>query len=126
MLTLHGRLALIWNRRDFEQPIQAELAELMESHRGTTPSQDTGAWKAAFRTTHLFGPLTEKDFPMEQVVDESQLVARVLSVSFMAGLPAGEQASVADEVTEMAKRYGGTVTLRYTTTAYWCEALPVR
>jgi hypothetical protein len=102
------------------------MAELMESHRGTPPSQDTGAWKTAFRTTNLFGPLAERDFQMEQVVDESQLVARVLSVSFMAGLPADEQATVADEVTEIARRYGGTVTLRYTTTAYWCEALPVR
>jgi SAM-dependent methyltransferase len=121
-----GRLALIWNRRDSEQPIQAELAELMESHRGTAPSHDSGAWKAAFRGTCLFGPLTEQDFPMEQVVDETRLVARVLSVSFMAALPPDQQARVADQVAEIAQPYGNPVTLRYATRAYWCEALRVR
>ncbi len=94
----------------------------MESHRGTTPSHDDGGWKAAFRTTRLFAPLAEQDFAMEQVVDESQLVARVLSVSFMAALPAGEQATVAGEVRQLAHRYGNPVVLRYTTRVYWCEA----
>jgi SAM-dependent methyltransferase len=123
-LVPHGRLGLIWNRRDLDQPVQAELARVMESHRGTTPSHDDGAWKAAFRTTRLFGPLAEQEFAMEQVVDESQLVARVLSVSFMAALPGDEQATVADEVTQLAHRYGEPVVLRYTTRAYWCEAVP--
>ena len=90
-----------------------------------TPSHETATWKGAFRETRLFSPLAEQDFPMEQVVDESQLVARVLSVSFMAALPTDQQARVADEVTEIANRYGGRVALRYTTRAYWCEALAV-
>jgi hypothetical protein len=63
---------------------------------------------------------------MEQVVDRDQLVARVLSVSFMAALPADQQARVAEEVREVADRYGDPVTLQYTTTAHWCEALPAR
>ncbi len=118
-----GRLGLIWNRRDLDQPVQAELARVMESHRGSTPSHDNGAWTAAFRETRLFGPLAQEDFPMEQVVDRGQLVARVLSVSFMAALPTDQQAAVADEVAEIANRYGEPVTLSYTTRAYWCEAL---
>ncbi len=124
VLAPRGRLGLIWNRRDMDQPVQAELAKVMEGHRGTTPSQESGAWRAAFQETRLFGPLTEADFAMEQVVDQEQLVARVLSVSFMAALPPDQQATVADEVTEIAGRYGDPVALRYTTRAYWCEALP--
>ena len=81
------KVGLIWNRRHLDQPVQAELARVMESHRGATPSQDSGAWTAAFRETRSFGPLAQEDFPMEQVVDREQLVARVLSVSFMAALP---------------------------------------
>lgn len=96
----------------------------MERHRGATPSHDDGAWKEAFHTTNLFGPLSEREFAMEQVVDETQLVARVLSVSFMAALPAGEQATVAHEVSQLAHQYGEPVVLRYTTRAYWCEAWP--
>ena len=60
---------------------------------------------------------------MEQVVDREQLVARVLSVSFMAALPPDQQTAVADEVAEIADRYGDPVTLGYTTSVYWCEAL---
>jgi SAM-dependent methyltransferase len=118
-----GRLGLIWNRRDLDQPVQAELAGMMESHRGATPSHDDGTWKAAFRQTRLFSPLAEQEFPMEQVVDQSQLVARVLSVSFMAALPADQQARAAQEVSELAGRYGEPLVLRYTTRAYWCQAL---
>jgi SAM-dependent methyltransferase len=123
VLVPQGRLGLIWNRRDMDQPVQSELAGVMKDHRGDTPSQETGAWMAAFRETQLFGPLTEADFSMEQVVDREQLVARVLSVSFMAGLPSDEQARVANEVDEIAGRYGDPVTLSYTTRVYWCEAL---
>ncbi len=123
VLTPHGRLGLIWNRRDLGQPVQAELGRLMEGYRGATPSHDNGAWKTAFRQTHWFGPLTQETFPMEQVVDREQLVARVLSVSFMAALPTDQQAKVANEVSELAKRYGDPVALRYRTTAYWCAAL---
>ncbi len=124
VLAPQGRLGLIWNRRDMDQPVQAELARVMDGHRGETPSQESGAWKAAFRETRLFGPLTEADFAMEQVVDPDQLVARVLSVSFMAALPPDRQAGVADEVTEIAGRYADPIALRYTTRAYWCEAQP--
>ncbi len=118
-----GRLGLIWNRRHLDQPVQAELARVMESHRGATPSQDSGAWMTAFRETRSFGPLAQEDFPMEQVVDREQLVARVLSVSFMAALPPDQQAAVAAEVAEIANRYGDPVTLSYTTSAYLCQAL---
>jgi hypothetical protein len=96
----------------------------MEGYRGATPSHDNRAWKTAFRQTRWFGPLTQETFPMEQVVDREQLVARVLSVSFMAAPPTDQQARVADEVSELAKRHGDPVALRYKTTAYWCEALP--
>jgi SAM-dependent methyltransferase len=123
VLTQRGRLGLIWNRRDLGQPVQAELARVMKGYRGATPSHDNGAWRTAFHDTRLFGPLAQETFPMEQVVDRGQLVARVLSVSFMAALPVDEQAAVAGEVTEIAEKYGDPVALRYTTTAYWCEAL---
>jgi len=117
-----GRLGLIWNRRHLDQPVQAELATLMNRYRGETPSQESGAWKTAFLGGQGFGPLAEADFPMEQVVDREQLVARVLSVSFMAALTADEQAGAAHEVTEIADRYGDPIVLRYTTKVYWSEA----
>jgi len=117
-----GRLGLIWNVRDFDQPVQAELGQVSERYRGSTPSQETGAWQSAFRETTRFGPLTEARFDMEQVVDREQLVARVVSVSFIAALAADEQAQVVNEVSNIARRYGSHIALRYITRAYWCQA----
>ena len=41
-----GRLGLIWNVRDLDQPVQAELSGVIERYRGSTPSQDGGVWKS--------------------------------------------------------------------------------
>jgi SAM-dependent methyltransferase len=117
-----GRLGLIWNVRDFGQPVQDELRQVSERYRGSTPSQESGAWQDAFGETGLFGPLTEERFAMEQVVDHEQLVARVVSVSFIATLPADEQAEVAREVSDVASRHGSPIVLRYITRAYWCQS----
>jgi SAM-dependent methyltransferase len=117
-----GRLGLIWNIRDLDQPVQAELSAVTEPYRGSTPSQDRGAWKVAFRDTNLFGALVQEEFVMEQVVDHDQLIARVVSVSFIAGLPADQQVAVAGRVAAIAGRYGNPVTLRYVTRAYWCQS----
>ena len=121
-LTPGGRLGLIWNIRDLGQPVQAELSGVTERYRGSTPSQDTGTWRAAFRETSFFGPLTEERFAMEQVLDPDQLVARVVSVSYIAALAADEQAAVADEVSQIASRYGNPVVLRYITRTYCTQA----
>jgi ubiquinone/menaquinone biosynthesis C-methylase UbiE len=122
VLALGGGLGLVWNGRHLDQPLQAELSRLMERFRGDTPSQETGAWRAAFEQTRLFTPLTEERFSMEQVLDVEQLIARVLSVSFMAALPADQQGAVAGQVKEIARRHGEPVVLQYTTRVYWCQA----
>ena len=59
---------------------------------------------------------------MEQVLDPDQLVARVVSVSYIAALAADEQAAVADEVSQIASRYGNPVVLRYVTRTYCTQA----
>ena len=118
-----GRLGIIWNRRDLAQPVQARLQELFARYRGATPSHLGEDWKAAFVTTELFGPLVSAQFPMEQVLDHDQLVARVLSVSYMAQLSEAEQVNVAAEVMALAKDFGDPVVLHHFTEAYWCQAL---
>jgi SAM-dependent methyltransferase len=117
-----GRLGLAWNRRDLAQPVQAQLQGIFSRYRQGTPSHDSEQWKAAFATTDWFGPLTVARFPMQQALDHKQLVARVLSVSFMAQLPAAEQDAVAREVVAVAARYGNPVALHHVTETYWCEA----
>ena len=91
MLVRQGRLGLIWNRRDMDQPVQAELASVMEGYRGATPSHQDQAWQTAFRQTRI-RPVDRAKFPNGTSGDRDQLVARVLSVSFMAALPADRRA----------------------------------
>ena len=59
---------------------------------------------------------------MEQVLDEDGLVDRVLSVSFVAGLPGPERRAVIGALRAIARDQGGVVTLAYVADCYWCQA----
>ena len=59
-----------------------------------TPTHRTDAWRGAFDATSLFGPLEERSFPNEQVLDADGLEDRVGSISFIASLPEDERATV--------------------------------
>jgi len=122
VLRAGGRLGLIWNRRDLDQPVQAEIHEVINRHRGETPAHLSGAWRDAFRATSLFGPLTDAHFFLEQVLDADGLVARGVSTSFIARLPEEERGEVEAGLRAIALRHGEPVTLRYVTDCYWCEA----
>ena len=117
-----GRLGLIWNTRDMAQPLQVELGKIMSRYKDAAPSHGSGEWKKAFDATRLFGPLTLRRFPMRQTLDVDQLVARVLSTSFMAALPGDEQDAVAGEVVQLASQHSKPLVLRYIADVYWCEA----
>jgi len=118
-----GRLGLVWNVRDLSQPLQAALEALMSRYRGSSPSQTSGEWRRAFETTALFGPLEQRSFTMAHVLDQDELVARALSTSFIARLPAGEQQRVSDEVASLCPD-GSHIEMAYLTDVYWCQVMP--
>jgi SAM-dependent methyltransferase len=120
-----GRLGLIWNVRDESVRWVAELTRIMTPYEKASgaPRFDSGAWRRAFPFPGL-SALVERRFthghsgPPEQVV-----VDRVLSVSFMASLPADERERVAGRVREVIARYPELarrteVTFPYITFAY--------
>jgi SAM-dependent methyltransferase len=86
-----GALALVWNRRQMDDPLNQAIEELIAPHRGHTSALRTGAWRAAFERTKLFGPLEERVFPNEQSLDADELVDRIASVSFIAALDEKER-----------------------------------
>ena len=116
-----GRLGLVWNVRDLGDPLQAALEQVMGRYRGDSPSEGTGRWREAFERTTLFSPLDHRCFSFRQELTPPELVARVLSVSFMARLPDEEQQRVAAEVAALAPG-PGPVALPYKTDVYWCQA----
>lgn len=86
VLTPTGRLGLVWNRRDLRLSLQAAISEIIEPHRGSTPSFMTGEWREALEHTRLFLASAEHQIPYEQSLTVEQLIDRVLSVSFIAAL----------------------------------------
>jgi SAM-dependent methyltransferase len=108
-----GRLALVWNRRDLDQPLQAEIGRLIAPYRGSAPAHATDAWRAAFTGAAPFRLVAERTTSHSQRLDADGLVDRVLSISFVAALDERERGSVAARVRELVR--AAPLELRYVT-----------
>jgi hypothetical protein len=100
----------------------------MEPYRGDAPAYRTGSWRSAFERADLFTPLENARFRLEHELDADGVVARVLSVSFIAALPDDERMQVAARVRELlagdpATRGRDRVAIPYRTDVFWCERL---
>ena len=113
-----GGLALMWNKRVLEDPVNQAIEQLVAPHRASTPTH-RGDWRAAFERTTLFGPLEERRFTNEHVQDADGLADRVASISFISSLPADERSRVAAAARELAA--DGPVTVPYRTEVLICD-----
>jgi SAM-dependent methyltransferase len=113
-----GALALIWNTRVLEDPVNQAIEELVAPYRASTPSHRTN-WRSAFERTTLFGPLDERRFAHEHVQDANGLADRVASISFIASLPVAEHERVVAAARELAA--DGPVTIPYQTEVFVCD-----
>jgi SAM-dependent methyltransferase len=116
-----GTLALVWNRRRMDDPLNRAVEELIAPYRGHTPALRTNAWRAAFERTDLFGPLEEHAFPNDQSLDADGLVDRVASISFIASLDEAARADVLQAVRALAG--DGRVTIHHDTEVHLSERL---
>jgi SAM-dependent methyltransferase len=91
-----GRLALVWNIRDLDDPTQRAVDDLFTPYRGETPSHRSGRWRDTLDASDLFETTDARHFPNIQTLDRESLVRRVASTSFIAELPDSERASVLD------------------------------
>ncbi len=91
-------IALVWNVRDESVPWIRELTALIEPYRGDTPSHRSLRWKAAFDASDAFLPPELMSFPYLHATTRERIVARVVSISFIATLPAEEREWVAAAV----------------------------
>lgn len=115
-----GRLALLWNRRLEEDPLNKAIDELLAPYRSDVPTLRHGEWRAAFERTTLFGPLEEHSFPTEQLLDADGLGDRVGSISFIASLPDAEHSRVLAAARALAG--DGRVTIPYRTEVQVCSS----
>jgi SAM-dependent methyltransferase len=118
-----GMLALVWNVRDESVPWVARMTAILAPYVGDAPRQPSGAWKEAFPAPG-FGPLTLARFPHSHAgsVDDV-LVARVMSVSFVAALPPARRATIEAELRRLVADEPSlagrdTIVFPYSTEAY--------
>lgn len=117
-----GHLGLVFNERDTREPWVAELSRLIrwdERARWRVPYTVEVDWAATIAAS---GPQFESaeryDTAFRQPMDADTLVARVLSTSYLAVLPAADRARLADDVRALAAPLGATFELPYVTVAY--------
>jgi SAM-dependent methyltransferase len=117
-----GRLALVWNRRGDDDPVNKAIDAILAPHRADTPSFAADGWRAAFDRTTLFGPLEEHFCENEQTLDADGLADRVGSISFIASLPEAERGDVLAAARRLAA--DGPVRLPYRTEVQLAPRLP--
>jgi SAM-dependent methyltransferase len=120
VLRPRGVLALIWNRRVEEHPTNRRVTELLAPYRAGVPTHRHDAWRSAFDQTELFGPLEERPFANEQVLDADGLEGRIGSISFIAALEEPERSLVLERARGLAG--AGTVVMPYRCEVQVCRA----
>jgi len=120
-------LGIVFNERDTREPWVADLSKIIrwdERQRWRVPYTVEVDW-AAVVGEHgpQFGPVDRYDSTYIQPMDADTLVQRVLSTSYIARLPTGEQTAIADRVRELVAPLGDAFELPYVSVAY---AAPLR
>jgi SAM-dependent methyltransferase len=120
-----AHLGLVWNVRDESVDWVAEFTRIYAPYEGDTPRFHSGDWQRAFPHP-AFGPLTETTFTHQHVGPPEQVIIdRVLSTSFIAALPADEQAKVRAQLEDLiathpSRRGQAEVRVPYATRAFAC------
>lgn len=120
-----GGLGLVWNERDESEPWVAELSRMIRwDRRGEhrVPYTIERDWVAEVESADSpFGPVGEHRTGHRHPIDADTLVARVLSTSYLASLPADERDALAADVRALVADRGDTFDLPYRTVVYWCH-----
>jgi SAM-dependent methyltransferase len=126
VLRADGILGLVWNVRDESVDWVAAITEIVTPYEGDAPRFHKGDWRKPF-TGEYFTALERTSFVHQHVgTPQEVIVDRVLSVSFIAALPAHEKAGVAAQLRELiashpALRGRDTIAFPYRTEAYRCQ-----
>jgi len=124
-----GKLGMIWNRRDGNVDWVAKLDRIVNRYEEDTPRYYTGAWRSAFPHPG-FGPLREQHFGHGHTGSpEDVIVNRVRSTSFIAAMPAAQQAIVEADVRALIDGHPvlagrREITVPYETNAFCVTKLP--
>ncbi len=132
-----GRLGLVWNVRDESVDWVAAITRIIAPYEGDAPRFRTGEWRRPFRRSEPSGPdpahpagFSEPRLSLFPHVHEGSvdavIVDRIMSVSFIAALPAAERTRVEAALRELAATHPALrgrerLAFPYSTRAYRCD-----
>jgi SAM-dependent methyltransferase len=99
-----GFLALVWNMRDLDDPLQRALDDLLAPVRQEVPLQQAGAWREPLARSQLFEQDEVASFAYEQRFTSDDLCDRVASTSFVAAMSAVERDALLARVRALTYR----------------------
>lgn len=122
-------LAMIWNIRDTTVPWVNRLNDIFNRYEGDVMRFWRGEWRAAFERSDRFTPLQRDEFRYDQTLSRAGVIDRVLSVSFIATLPADERTRVVADVEAILAddpltSDSDAIVLPYVTHLYTCRRIP--
>jgi SAM-dependent methyltransferase len=115
-----GILALFWNRRVEEDPVNRRISELLAPYQAGAPTHRFDSWRSAFEPAALFGPLDERVFENRQILDADGFEERIGSVSVIAALDEPERSRVLERARSLAG--GATAVVPYSCEVQICRA----
>lgn len=123
-----GRLAIVFNERALETPVQAALDDLLAPLRGRTPSWADHSWRAAIEDPAGFVVTDAIAMPHAQRVDLDGFLGRIRSISFVAMLGTDELQGLLDDAGALFDRIqvGGRAELSYHTRTWILRPRPPR
>jgi SAM-dependent methyltransferase len=119
-----SRLAVVYNRRLLDDPVQSALEAVLAPLRGATPAHRSGQWRNAFGRTRRWTAVGETEFAHVQLLDRAGVVARVASISFIAKLPTRRRAEVLDQVRALVQDHPNQIALPYVCELLLWQRLP--
>jgi ubiquinone/menaquinone biosynthesis C-methylase UbiE len=116
-----GAVAVLWNARDHERPLQQRVSALIKSlvPRDRPPVSHS---IRPLQESPLFGPVEHRVFPFVQRLDAEGVVDRIASISFVAAAPVETRAELAAKLRDVVADEGGTVDFAYLTEVYVSRA----
>lgn len=116
-----GKLVLIWNSRDMNDPLQRAIEDLLAPLRDVAPYQLGEEWRKPLEVSTLFGPPEEAWFRISQEMTVNGVVERVASTSFVAAMDDGERARLLERVRQLTTGRDEPFAFPYVTEVYVAE-----
>ena len=121
MLKPGGRVAIVWNKRDLDDPAQAGMEAIVARHRRDTPSHRSSRWREGVESTGLLREVASMELPFTYEVSRRVLVERIASTSFIAALPDSNKEEALNEARALAARFDEPIALPHTTELHCFE-----